>query len=154
MAGVDLVIGPTGVTLGALAELAEDVAWSAALGIDVVTGRHWPARLETDFLLEGLDRLWPAARNGPRLVLRRGIGRHRIEGQFPAVAAFCRSSAHVGFDLRPDEIKQALPVRWREGVDVDDPADTLRHAIDDPGGNHATVGMAQQGNVPQILELE
>src|SRR5882757_4378107 len=72
---------------------------SALLGVDVVPRRRWPRRLEPDLLLEGLDRLRPAAWACPGNIFRRGVGGHRIDRQFPAIAILGRAGPHVAFAL-------------------------------------------------------
>ena len=74
-----------GLLLAALpqAERALVIAQGELVAIEQQARRDL-GRAELYFLLEGLDRLRPALRDGPRLVLGRGVGRHRIERQLPA----------------------------------------------------------------------
>src|SRR5437016_1872910 len=73
MTGIDLVILPARLAPGALAELAEDVARTIALGVDVMARRRWRLGVEPQLLLEGLDRLRPPLGARPGEILRRGV---------------------------------------------------------------------------------
>src|SRR5262249_61886846 len=98
MAGVDLMTGPAGLAAGAAGELAEHVARSRALGINVVSRRPL-LRLQSELVLEGPDRLRPSPRDRPCLILRRGVRWHGNARHLPSVAVLQRARAHIGLDL-------------------------------------------------------
>ena len=72
----------------------------------------------------------------------------------PKAEGNMRAGAHVSFGLGTDEIEQALSVLGRESIDIDHALDARARLVGDAGRDHAAIGMAQQNDVLQVLELK
>jgi len=77
-----------------------------------------------------------------------------LMGSFQPSPSLRAPGAHIGLGLGPHQVEQALPVLRRKGVDIDHAGDAARHPVGRPGRHHAAIGMAEQGNVLQILDLD
>src|SRR6516164_6761676 len=90
MAGVDLVIPPTGLALRSPSEWAERVGGRDAGCIDITARQARLAVMQLELCLKTLDRHGDTARSEPRDIFGRSIRRRRIGRHAPAVAGFCR----------------------------------------------------------------
>jgi hypothetical protein len=52
------------------------------------------------------------------------------------------------------QIEQALPVPWHEGVEIDELPDALGRAVGNAGRHHAPVAVPDEGDVLERLELD
>ena len=69
----------------------------------------------------------------------------------PAVPEGARPLPPAGRHLRPEQLRQGLPVLGDEGVDVDQAGQALRHALGHPGDDGAPVAVPDQEDVLEVL---
>jgi hypothetical protein len=72
----------------------------------------------------------------------------------PAIALFRRTGPHVGLSLGPQQVEQAFAIARGERIYINHTSYAVSHLVGDASCHHSTIGMAQQGDVLQVLEFE
>ncbi len=152
VACIDLVSLPA-LALRALVMLAEAVADAGLLRIDI-GARCGGLGGKLELGRKRLHRLRHAARAGPCLILRRGVGRHRVRRNAETARARRRTRLHLGGDIRRHEVEHGLAIRGGERVEIDQPRHAVARPVGDAGRHHPAVGVADQVHVAQILGLQ
>src|SRR5262249_7486480 len=104
--------------------------------------------LQNELLLETGQRVRYAARCRPSDIRGRSVVWHRWWWNQPAVDhSFENRFAVVWRNCR-------LAILWHEGVEIDEMLDLVPRAVGTSRRDHAAVGMADENDIAQILELK
>jgi hypothetical protein len=104
-----------------------------------------------DELAEAPDRLGHAEFRDPGWILFGRVSWDWIWSDAPAIASVDAIQQSL---LLGQEVDEGLAVVWNKGIEIDELNDALARSIGDARGDHATIAMANQHNVSQIVESE
>src|SRR5215467_11408771 len=150
MAGVDLVIAPTTLSLGPLGERTEGVPRRDAGAIDVAARQRSLTILQSQWHFETLNRLRRATLRYPFRVPFGGVGRGRIGRHSPTVARL-RGLLHALPHRRRTQINNGLPVSRHKDVEIDQLRDPVARTIGHRGYDGTAVAVADQHDISQVL---